>query len=647
MPINNLQPNQDQMNGVSAEMMMQPSFADLAGEKFMVSFPELSNLIVNFQDMSDEIGNISDVKVGVFILRSGMEIFYVPVISKADNIGPIDSFYIASTGKFFPLTQKTLSTIFNAQQYSLGKSTVIPPTVPVNPSIYHMVTPPRTGKYVYASANRLTEMLYSLPPRVKEAMLVFVTGNKPLAEPLDALFGMQNLLSPLISKTNTVPQGSPIEIVTEGEGLSEGEVSSILSKGYAVRGKQAGNRIALSDEEINKSNVFFEITVADTGKVFEVVKTDGTTVRTWFPEFAIKDEANGTIVTAINHRGRLIGLTEMGEYIVADKLIGAGKELSPKEFLRTFTEVISAPMLIKNLEGVETFGLFDSTLKLTGIYTADGPVAISNLGASVRVCDEINYDRYKIEAFHNFTTHAYKANGVMFVPHGSPIFRIKGRCLDSFCPNINAASRAVAANDKALLGDTMSVAYDGHSYIMNGRVVGQIANAMKELVEKESLPVATAETFIKQAQERGQCTIYMTKKADMVGNIPSYGTPLADSDEQATWGKNALGPGSRQAVFDAAQTNDAQITEAAIISELLQVPDMFEQIAEYTPDIEEAVDKLGRALFLTRVNVNVLADNIAPDQVMTFMSSIKNVFRNLGETLIKLQQLSANVQRIQ
>ena len=87
---------------------------------------------------------------------------------------------------------------------------------------------------------------------------------------------------------------------------------------------------------------------------------------------------------------------------------------------------------------------------------------------------------------------------------------------------------------------------------------------------------------------------------------------------------------------------DPQTTEATILAELLQAPDMYQYIEEYTPDIEEALDKLGRILFLLRINLDKFGQGSNPSEVFSFISQLRNVYRMLGDNFIKLQQLLAN-----
>ena len=78
------------------------------------------------------------------------------------------------------------------------------------------------------------------------------------------------------------------------------------------------------------------------------------------------------------------------------------------------------------------------------------------------------------------------------------------------------------------------------------------------------------------------------------------------------------------------------------VSQLLQVPNLFEYITEYLPEIQNAVDKLGRLLFLSRVKIDQLAGPLDSDSVFALIAKVKGVYRQLGDSCTKLEEI-ANV----
>jgi len=64
-------------------------------------------------------------------------------------------------------------------------------------------------------------------------------------------------------------------------------------------------------------------------------------------------------------------------------------------------------------------------------------------------------------------------------------------------------------------------------------------------------------------------------------------------------------------------------------------------ISEYLPDIEECIDRLGRILLLSRVNIEKLADGNDSDNVFAFLANLKAVYRMLGDNYMKLEEMIA------
>ncbi len=142
----------------------------------------------------------------------------------------------------------------------------------------------------------------------------------------------------------------------------------------------------------------------------------------------------------------------------------------------------------------------------------------------------------------------------------------------------------------------------------------------------------------RQAKENKVTTIYLTKRASSkfeAGQIAAFG------DQPPVIPKTGLNGSFIPNVQKSLSLSDAQSTEATIISELLQAPNMFELIEEYMPDIEECIDKLGRILFLSRVHIGQLSKNNDTDSIFSFLANLKSVYRMLGDNVIKLQELIA------
>ena len=124
--------------------------------------------------------------------------------------------------------------------------------------------------------------------------------------------------------------------------------------------------------------------------------------------------------------------------------------------------------------------------------------------------------------------------------------------------------------------------------------------------------------------------------------MPQYGERISP-DEPYTGNKDQRLRGANLAIRKATDTKDKQVVEATIMSELLSDPDMYETIGEYLPDILQAVDKMGRILFLARLKSDKLSDDMDPEALSDLITAIRNTYRSLGENCVRLEQLSRDV----
>jgi hypothetical protein len=168
--------------------------------------------------------------------------------------------------------------------------------------------------------------------------------------------------------------------------------------------------------------------------------------------------------------------------------------------------------------------------------------------------------------------------------------------------------------------------------------VGSEADLMHKLASVEHIEPTLAKSFIKQAKEKKRLVVYLSKQANSNFKAADREYP---GQMPAPVPKTGLNGSFMPNVQNSLKLGDAQSTEATIISELLQTPDMYDLIEEYQPDIEQCIDKLGRILFLSRVNINQLAEGNDIDSVFSFLSSLKNTYRTLGDNSIKLKEMLA------
>jgi hypothetical protein len=623
-------------------------FSELAIQKLLQLFPELSSLIVTFKDITDEVPSLedTDISIGVFILETGGEYFYLPIIAKGESIQPLDSVFNLKEQSFVPLTKGFINRVVTSAQVNIGKPKKIPDTVIQNPSIYSLVTPPRTGKFVYASSSRLEEFLTVLPNMVKKAVLDEISTDKEVYSVLHKLFGLENLISalkPISSPIIAVPKPT-VEIVTEGIGLDNSTIKDILSKGYALRGENTTTRVAVPANLYKDVGKFRVLSSIDAGQDFDICTKTGETVTAFLPKNSkYRPQTPALFKNKSGNIDNVLAIFKDGTYTVSSSLVATYEGRTGHQVVKDYLTKVPAvtPNEISNQD--TNFALFSPELELIGLYqypritkTAHGVTiqAMSVLDIGTNNSETI------INAYRNCLVINTQDPKNIFIPYNTLIVKL-GKKLwaeDVFESNINSALARQELATQTTLGSAIDIGHDGIEFIVNKQPVGCEANVMKILVVEEGINPYQAESFIKQAKERKHMKIYMSKKADSEQDIiPSYG--LAPPPQQGGFGINGDFSNS---LMTAAKTNDAEVIESTIISELLQVADMKGYIREYLPEIKNSIDKLGRALFLSRLKIDQLALDHTASEVFSFIGNLRNTYRMLGDTYLKLEDMVSN-----
>jgi len=605
-------------------------FSDLALAKLLQTSPELGSLILTFQDLTEEAPPESGMQVGAFVMRSGSEIFFAPVISRAGTLYPIDSIFLQSTGKFMPLSRKVTDGIINAGQLEQGKPTKIPRTVDQNPNLQSLINPPRTGKFVYASSSRLLDFMAEMPGHVRTWVFEKVAAEKSVYDNLDKMFGLKSLFQAL---NPSVPVGgpahqaeSPVSVVTEANArLTDDQIQSILADGYAVIGRQANVRVAVSSQPFARDGLARKVSSGDGTFDYELTFHNGSTREAFLPK-------RHKLAFTDKH----FAIFSNSDYATShDGFVAIGDPLDRKDVLTRAFEY-NPPVLLRDLISDDKFAIMINDGSFLGPFTA-GRVVLSNLGVEVSGVSG-NPKINSINGYRNFRGEAEYLDGTLFIPYNSIVIRLNKDVSLDLERSVNTASRRREFDSLRLLGDEINLSYDGVEFSANGSPVGGVPKAMELLVVKEGIDPSQARNFIKQAQESKLTKIYLTKQAvssdSNPAEIPQYGVTQPDISDQVG-PQGAFMPSLQKAT----EVGDSQTVEASIISQLLQVPDLHGQISEYLPDIEEAVDRLGRTLFLSRLNITMLSDSMGPDAIFALLAQLKAVYRMLGENLIRLKQI--------
>lgn len=620
-------------------------FSDIALAKLLQTVPELGSMIITFQDVTDELPEDNGTQVGIFVLRSGEDLFYIPAVSKGDSVYPLDSVFFDVQKKFFPLTKKTVALITASSQMTQGKPARIPKTVIRNPSVYELINPPRTGKYVYASASRLTEFLGSLPDRVKQATFEKIAAEKSLYDNLDKLFGLKaifDVLKPSPGGAAAKVSEAPISVVTEANPqLGNEAISQIIRDGYAIQGIQHKPRFAVSIQDYNKDGSFQCISQTDSDKDYTLVLNDGTTREAFIPKVKNWGQSNypkGTDFHKESLNVDSLAIFTNGDFAVGNTFIATGDNLDRKKVLTTLFDY-QPPVLLRDCEPGDTIivSLRDGSFTLPIVVNR---ISFNSYGVTLQVSGYGSNLISCILGYRDFPETDQFNNGELYVPYNCIVLKLNNNITGNLETGISTASTKRSMMMTKYLGTELNLGFDGIEFSVNGSPIGPEAKVMEVLVVHEGISPNSAKSFVKEARLTKLAKIYLTKAAESTDysptDPPQYGITVPDQQDYSLPNQNLV-----TNVQDSAGLGDSQVTEATIISELLQVPDMFEEISEYLPAIEEAIDKLGRILLISRIHIDKLSQDGDPDNVFSFLASMKSVYRLLGDNFLKLQELSS------
>lgn len=631
-------------------------FPEIAMQKLGQTAPELVNLIVAFRDISEEASAEVDVTVGAFVLQSGSSTYYIPVIKKDHTTHPIDSVFFCTERKFRPLSKSTVSQILNASKLDPGKKAKVPKGVSRNPSVYDLVTPPRTGKFVYASESRATEFLASTPNHIKTFVRARLRDDSELANKIHKIYGIEEFLNALKDVEVEAPQHREVDakaVLTYGDALDDAQVREVLDKGYSLNHSYPhASRVAIPQEEFEYHGQLHQLTTAtEQGKCFRLMTSDGSIVEAYVAKEEIPvptkrrppRQPNQGVSKPVVRRGFVV--TASGRALPLTRFIAVGDELVGQESnLEVVSQILSKFSAINPIATGREVISGQRIAVLTpslGILVTGNTRRVNIRPESLTVEVETADGEVLLSFMKGLKSVVTDASGIICIPEGYPVLQLERDYNDSEEAqridqmSVNTAQTLLSTQARIALQDSLNISHDGVDFGFNGSVVGPAHKAIEMLIVNEGIDPSVAESLVKRASVTRKCTVLMSKKADFnPGEIPEFGEKPQPQAEPKMNGAN---------IQQALDSGDKQIADAMVISELLQSPDLFGVIAEYLPDINEAVDRLGRVLFMSRVRMDQLIQASGSDSAMSTIASVKAVYRNLGDNLVKLEQLISNV----
>lgn len=614
------------------------NFSQMALEKLNAASPGLSKYVIAFKDMSSELQDSDGVEVGVFIMRNGGSLFYAPVISRGGVTFPIDSIYLADRKAFFPLTKKTMEQIQSQQNANVGQAARIPQGAIKNPDMKDLVVPPRTGKFMYASDGRLEGIIQLAHPEIRKDLAEVLEKTAELYDILDVPALTEALLS---NEQLTFEMTKEARVLFDGDDLPNEAIQDILNKGYHVAGEHSQTRVVV---ESNGASHFTTMAAGEPGHAYTAEGIGGLEV-----PIAVLPQSDLDIKDK-----RILILGEAGVFSYTDPGIVIHQQERPyDEFIKTLhaKEYSAGDAFALVEQGDDRYLVFFDGCGYF-VFQADGGPAIMD-GETITLRGRIYgkggranvivtpgmHGLMHVQDLENGDKNIYLNSTCKVYTGFSPAFG------NSFERSLSSAMVRHEHRTMTVLPEFHTMTYHNGEFAIDGRLVGGRGPAAKVLVETLKLQPGDSERLLKSAQENRKVEMHMSKEAadsTSVTPLVEYGQKLPPQ-QQISGNARERSLGMEDRVRTAAKTKDKSAIEATIISELLNDPDMFGTVTEYLPEIGQAVDRLGRVLFLARVNSNKLSESMDPEALSNMLTNLRSAYSNLGESYVKLEQISANV----
>lgn len=618
------------------------NFSQMALEKLNAASPGLSKYVIAFKDMSSELQDSDGVEVGVFIMRNGGSLFYVPVISRGGVTFPIDSIYLADRKAFFPLTKKTIEQIKTSQNSNVGSTARIPQGAITNPDLKDLVVPPRTGKFMYASDGRLGGIIALSSQEIRKDLADVIEKSAEINDALSSMLDVPALTQSLRENEQlTFEMQKQARVLFDGDGLPNEAIQNILNKGYHIDGEHNVTRVVV---ESAGASHFTTLKAAEPGHAYTAEGIGG-------HEMPIAVLPQSSMSLTSDHI--LVAQPDGTFGFIAPGVVIHQQEQPYENIVKHLVETKASEAFVLVEQGDNSQVMFfDGSAYF--VFRAGGPAMLDD-GVTVMNGNILKGPGQMIsarliisEGMHGLIhvqTREDKGLNIYLNASCKAFIGYKPSMRDRFETSLSSAMVRHEHRTMSVLPEFHTMTYHNGQFAIDGRMVGGRGEAARILVEDLKLQPTDTEAMLKSAEEKRKVEMHMSKEAADSSRptpMPEYGAKLPPQTQiSGDARQRAMGMNDRMSA--AAKTKDKSVIEATIISELLNDPDMFGTINEYLPDIGQAVDRIGRVLFLARVNSNKLSGTMDPEALSNMVTNLRSSYTNLGESYIKLEQIASNV----
>ena len=187
--------NRQQATHENAEQIFVRNFSTRAFEAFRAKVPELMEYIVSFRVLASDLKNSN--AFGCFIIRSGNDIQYIPIVMSGCSLEPCELLYDRREDRFRPLLPDTVDAIRKANMVTDHKTVSPVQKVEDTRSLFRrLVRPPCGSSVILASSS--ANSVAGLPVKARVALRGYLKEQPGLLAKIAEFYPVEKLGASLV-----------------------------------------------------------------------------------------------------------------------------------------------------------------------------------------------------------------------------------------------------------------------------------------------------------------------------------------------------------------------------------------------------------------------------------------------------------------
>lgn len=660
----------------SAEQMFNSQFTNQAYNTLQAKFPGLMNSLVTMKVLSSNLEE--GTAFGVFVLKKGADVAYIPVVMSGGGITSCEMFYDKAADQFIPITDATIKEFMAAVSYSdpsiLGKKS---PYVEDTRHLFrNMIRPPASSNVVLATSR---EGVAALPNRYKAVLSSYLENENPqLLGKIAEFYDVEHLAhklacrpeAPPVQEAPALPSFLSLDKLTKEAAklLSRSERAFLMQNGFLIKGASEGGTLHVSTEDTLQKDIE---TVLRLETYPDMRDTAGKSNTPFFRECPrdlgepVRVE-RGKLLQQNSAGVRFADVLLCGKDIIADRtymvmsrrdtvLVADRSHEVSAEYLDGFSVIFPIEKLLSRLREAtsgreyppyvhihllvparKSGWLFLDTEDFLG-GSADKWQS-SEVGGDVYYAPENRYNANTIVATDKIAMGYLMDGSNLLVPRET-------RCMLSTARDAEPLPCVTSFDVFRKLVCTF-----GAKLVRNDNGAGVSITDMKEEKTASFRDTTEAAAWLhdKYGMNNSQVKTVLASRQTYVFPKLAFGDmghgmapEIAQGMEPGAYPQGSM----EQPVVgfdpsylnDFAELGDEEMMDTGILAAFAQDPDIKALLVDYLPDFMQAQDRLGRIILMFGSQKEDLEDFYGSEKYSTLLSSCRKIFQVLGDLVASLK----------